>query len=89
MGSVWVGVHASAIGYDVVTGNGWKMQDPNLALNWVMCSATNFGLAIIVILLLRFLASSLESDIGKSHWTFLVAFLVGPAGDDRDPFLRS
>jgi hypothetical protein len=85
MGSVWVGVHASAIGYDLVTGNGWKTQDPYLALNWVMYSATNFGLAIIVILLLRFLVSSLESDIGRSHlvtycWTFLAAFLVGPAG---------
>jgi hypothetical protein len=86
MGSVWVGVHASAIGYDLVTGNGLKMaQDPNLALKWVMYSVTNFGLAIIVILLLRFLASSLKSDVGESHlvtycWTFLVAFLVGPAG---------
>jgi hypothetical protein len=38
-----------------------------------------------VILLLRLLASSFESDVGQSHlvtycWTFLVAFLVGPAG---------
>jgi hypothetical protein len=86
MGSVYVGVHASAIGYDLMTGNGLIIaQDPNLALKWVMYSATNYGLAIIVILLLRFLANLLKSDVAESHlvtycWTFLVAFLVGPAG---------
>jgi len=86
MGSVYIGVHASAIGYDLLAGNGFNLrQDPDLALRWVMYSASNFGLAIIAILLLRFLASSLESAGRESHlvtycWTFLVAFLVGPAG---------
>jgi hypothetical protein len=86
MGSVYLGVHASAIGYDLMTGKGLIIsQNPELALEWVWYSAANFGLAIIVILLLRFLASSLESGGGGSHlvtycWTFLVAFLVGPAG---------
>jgi hypothetical protein len=86
MGSVYVGVHASAIGFDLVTGQGWQIaQDPNLALKWVMYTASNFGLAIIVILLLRLLARSLERDVGQSHlvtycWTFLIAFLVGSAG---------
>ena len=86
MASVYIGVHASAIGYDLATGNGLNVaQDPDLALRWVMFSASNYGLAIIVILLLRLLASSLEGDAGQSHlvtycWTFLVAFLVGPAG---------
>jgi hypothetical protein len=86
MGSVYVGVYASAIGYDLVTDNGWHIaQDPDLVLRWVMYTASNYGLAIIVILLLRLLARSLESDAGQSHlaiycWTFLVAFLVGPAG---------
>jgi hypothetical protein len=86
MGSVYIGVYASAIGYDLATGNGLSIaQDPNLALRWVLYSGTNFGLAIIVILSLRFLASALESDVGVSHlvtycWTFMVAWLVGPAG---------
>ncbi len=87
MGSVYVGVHASAIGYDLATGAGFNTaQDPNLAMKWVMYSASNFGLAIIVVLLLRLLASSLGVDAGsQSHlvtycWTFAVAFVVGPAG---------
>jgi hypothetical protein len=86
MASVYVGVHASAIGYDLVTGDGLNIaQDPNLALSWVMFSASNYGLAIVVILLLRLLASSLEGEASQSHlvtycWTFLVAFLVGPTG---------
>jgi hypothetical protein len=86
MGSVYVGVHVSTIGYDLLTGNGLRPEpDPNLALRWMMFSASNFGLAIVVVLLLRFVASSLERVGGESHlviycWTFLVAFLVGPAG---------
>jgi len=41
--------------------------------------------AIIVVLLLRLLASSFAGDASPSHlvtycWTFMVAFLVGPAG---------
>jgi hypothetical protein len=86
MASVYVGVYASAIGYDLVTHKGLNLgQDPNLALRWVMYSISNYGVAIIVILLLRLLASSLESEASQSHlitycWTFVVAFLVGPAG---------
>jgi hypothetical protein len=86
MGSVYIGVHASAIGYDLATGAGFNTaQDPNLAMKWVMYSVFNYGLAIIVVLLLRMLASSLGADAGQSHlvtycWTFAVAFLVGPAG---------
>jgi hypothetical protein len=86
MGSVYIGVHASAMGYDLATGAGLNTaQDPNLAMKWVMYSVFNYGLAIIVVLLLRMLASSLGADAGQSHlltycWTFAVAFLVGPAG---------
>ena len=86
MASVYIGVHASAIGYDPATGAGFNTaQDPNLAMKWVMYSVFNYGLAIIVVLLLRMLASSLGADAGQSHlltycWTFAVAFLVGPAG---------
>jgi hypothetical protein len=84
--SIYVGVHASAIGYDLLTGKGLVMaQDPNRALAWIMYSLCNYGLAIVVILLLRFIAISRGGGLNQSHlvtycWTFLVAFLVGPSG---------
>jgi hypothetical protein len=86
MASVWVGVHVSAAVYDLITGTGLDgAQDPTLAVKWIMYSTSNYGLAIIVILLVRLYARSLESEAGHSHlitycWTGLVAFLVGPAG---------
>jgi hypothetical protein len=86
MGSVYVGVHASAIGFDLATGAGLNLaQDSNLAMKWVMYSVTNYGLAIIVVLLLRVLATSLAAEATQWHlvtycWTFVAAFLVGPAG---------
>ncbi len=86
MASVYIGVYASAISYDVATGQGLNLaQDPDLALNWVMYSISNYGLAIIVILSLRMLAASLGVDAAQSHlvtycWTFAVAFVVGPIG---------
>jgi len=86
MASVYVGVHVSAILYDLATGRGLTFaQDPNLALEWGMYSVSNYGVAIIVILLLRLLAGTLDADISRSHlitycWTFVAAFFVGPAG---------
>jgi hypothetical protein len=86
MGSVYIGVHASAIGYDLATGAAFNpAQDPDLAMRWVMYSISNYGVAIIVVLLLRLMASSYASDASQSHlvtycWTFVVAFLAGPAG---------
>jgi hypothetical protein len=44
MVSVYIGVHISAIGYDLVAGRGLNIvQDPSLALNWVLYSASNFS----------------------------------------------
>jgi hypothetical protein len=86
MGSVYIGVHASAIGYDLATGAAFNpAQDPDLAMRWVMYSISNYGVAIIVVLLLRLMASSFASDASPSHlvtycWTFVVALLAGPAG---------
>jgi hypothetical protein len=81
--SVYVGVYASAIGYDwFASGVFNPAQDPNRALRWIMYSLANYGLAIIVILLIRF-AGAIRSD--ASHlitycWTFAVAFVTGPFG---------
>lgn len=86
MASVYVGVHVSAVLYDWINGQGLNFdQDPDLALAWVMYSLANYGLAIVVILLLRFIARSLGTGFHQSHlitycWTFAVAFVMGPLG---------
>ena len=84
--SVYIGVYTSAITYDLLAGRGLNFdQDSNRAVAWIMYTLCNFGLAILVILLLRFIARSLQIDMNQSHlitycWTFLVAFAVGPLG---------
>jgi hypothetical protein len=86
IGSVYIGVTVSAVAYDVLEGKGLVLaQDPNRLLAWVMYSLCNYGLAIVVVLLLRFAVSSLTGDSSQSHlttycWTFLVAVVVGPCG---------
>lgn len=86
IGSVYIGVIVSAVAYDVLQGKGLVLaQDPNRSLAWVMYSLCNYGLAIVVVLLLRFAVSSLTGDSIPSHlttycWTFLVAVVVGPCG---------
>jgi hypothetical protein len=86
IGSVYIGVTVSAIAYDVHQGKGIVLgQDPNRLLAWVMYSLCNYGLAIIVVLMLRFAVSSLTGDSSQSHlttycWSFLVAMVVGPCG---------
>jgi hypothetical protein len=86
MGSVYIGVTVSAVAYDLFDGKGVVLsQDPNRMLAWVMYSLCNYGLAIVVVLMLRFAMSSLTGDSGQSHlttycWSFLVAAVVGPFG---------
>lgn len=86
MVSVYVGVYASAISYDLFTGQGLRFdQDANRVLAWVMYTLSNFGLAIFVVLLLRFIMRALQLDLNRSHliiycWTLLIAFVVGPFG---------
>ena len=76
----------SAVAYDLLEGKGLVLaQDPNRLLAWVMYSLCNYGLAIVVILLLQFAVSSLTGDSSQSHlttycWTFLIAVVVGPCG---------
>jgi hypothetical protein len=84
--SVYIGVYASAIGYDFIIGKGIIFdQDQNRALAWIMYTLCNYGLAIFIILLFRLATRSLEVDVKQSHlitycWTFLVAFVAGPIG---------
>jgi hypothetical protein len=86
IGSVYVGVTVSAVAYDLLVGKGLVLaQDPNRLLAWVMYSLCNYGLAIIVVLLLRFAAGSMTGDSSQSHltiycWTCLTALVVGPCG---------
>jgi hypothetical protein len=84
--SVYIGVCASAVGYDLLAGQGLNLaQDQNRTLAWIMYTLSNYGLAILVILSFRFAARSLRIDFHPSHlitycWTFLVAFFAGPLG---------
>src|SRR5262249_48139806 len=83
--SVYIGVIVSAISYDLLDGKGLVLsQDPDRLQAWVLYSLCNYGLAIVVVLLLRWMMSSL-GGVSQSHlitycWTFLAAFVVGPAG---------
>jgi hypothetical protein len=84
--SVYIGVFASAVGYDLLAGNGLILaQDPNRTAAWIMYSLCNYGLAILVILLLRVMGRSMQIDPNQSHlvtycWTFLVGYVLGPLG---------
>ena len=84
--SVYVGVIVSAVAYDFLDGKGIVLgQDSDRLQAWVLYALCNYGLAIIVVLLLRWMVSSLGADVSQSHlitycWTFLVSFVVGPAG---------
>ncbi|MDI3559620.1 hypothetical protein [Bradyrhizobium sp. Arg816] len=84
--SVYIGVIVSAVAYDLIDGQGIVLrQDPNRLLAWVLYALCNYGLAIIVVLLLRWILSALGVDANQSHlvtycWTFLVSFVIGPTG---------
>jgi hypothetical protein len=84
--SVYFGVWVSAVAYDAFNNHVLDLaQDPGRLKAWVMYSLCNYGLAIIVVLLLRMIVNSFESDFRQSHlitycWTFLVSFVVGPIG---------
>jgi hypothetical protein len=85
-GSVYVGVFVSAVAYDWLQGKGLILtQDPDRLQAWVMYALCNYGLAIIIVLLLRLMMSLLGSGLGQSHlitycWTFAAALVVGPSG---------
>jgi hypothetical protein len=84
--AVYVGVYASAIACDLVRGQGFNLaQNPQRAVQWIMYSMSNYGLAIIAILLFRSVLQYMGPAFNQSHlitycWTFLVALVVGPLG---------
>ena len=86
MASVYLGVYVSAVVYDLLAGKGLIIeQDADRMLAWMMYSLCNYGLAIMAILLLRYLTRSGEGVLSQSHlitysWTFVVALVVGPLG---------
>lgn len=79
--SVYLGVYASAIAYDWFVGGEFNPgQDPNRALTWALYSLSNYGLAIIVVLLFRFAGAIRFGHLITYCWTFVVALVTGPFG---------
>jgi hypothetical protein len=86
MASVYLGVYASGIAYDLMTGAGLNVaQDPGRAQTWALYSLSNYGVAIIAVLLLRVVSPYLGLGLHQTHlitycWTFAIAFVTGPFG---------
>jgi hypothetical protein len=86
MASVYLGVYASAILYDWMTGAGLIFtQDAQRTQDWVAYSLANYGGAILAVLLVRYGSACLRIGVQQSHlliycWTFAVAFVTGPFG---------
>jgi len=87
VGCVYVGVYLSAIIFDWIH-NGSPLlkaireQDPNIH-SWIIYSAGNYGLTIILILSLRMGARAVGVGNSQSYlvtycWTFLIALVTGP-----------
>ena len=86
MASVYLGVYASGISYDLMTGAGLNVaQDPQLAQSWIFYSLSNYGVAIVAVLLLRVVSPYLGLGQHQTHlitycWTFVIALVTGPFG---------
>ena len=84
--AVYVGVHLSAIVCDLARGQGFNViQDSQRAFQWIAYSASNYGVALIAVLLFRSVSEYMGSAFNQTHlttycWTFLIAFLAGPFG---------
>ena len=86
--SVYVGVYASAIIFDVYSGgssifDALANQSSDLVQKWVFLSLSNYGLAIAAVLAVRFVfweETGEPSLVTTYAWSFLVAFLLGPVG---------
>jgi hypothetical protein len=81
MASVYLGVYASGIAYDLMTGAGLNIaQDPGRAQTWALYSLSNYGVAIVAVLLLRVVSPYLGLGLHQTHlttycWTFAIAFV--------------
>jgi hypothetical protein len=86
MASVYLGVYASAVLYDWMTGAELIFtQDAQRARDWVAYSLANYGVAILAVLLVRYAIACLRVGVYQSHlliycWTFALAFITGPLG---------
>lgn len=84
--TVYIGVNASAIIHDLMKhGELIIAQDVNRTMAWIMYALSNYGLAFVVILLLRSVSEQMGIAVGQAHlitycWTFVIAFVVGPFG---------
>jgi hypothetical protein len=84
--SVYIGVHVSAISYDLLSGHGLILGgNTTIAIQWGLYTICNYGLAILAILSLRLAMRASQVDRNQSHlitycWTFVVALVVGPFG---------
>jgi hypothetical protein len=80
--SVYVGVYASAVVYDLAMGKGIILaQSAERALTWSLYSISNYGLALILVLLVRFFVTpSAQSHLATYCWTFFLALSSGPLG---------
>ncbi len=86
---VYVGVYVSAIAFDLLSGkplvDALSTQDNELVWRWISFSAANYGLAISVVLVIRYIAWSSSTMTNAVYlwtycWTALVAGFVGPLG---------
>ena len=86
---VYIGVYVSAIAFDLLAGkpleSALSTQDDDLVWRWISFSAANYGLAISVILVIRYIAWTSSTRTNAVYlwtycWTALVAVLVGPLG---------
>jgi len=79
--SVYVGVYMSAVAYDLATGKGMILaQSSERALTWSLYSISNYGFALILVLLVRFVVPSVQSHAATYCWTFFLALFSGPLG---------
>jgi hypothetical protein len=86
MASVYLGAYISGIAYDLMTGAELNIaQDPKLVQSWIFYSLSNYGVAIVAVLLLRVVTPYLGLGQHQTHlitycWTFVIAFVTGPLG---------
>lgn len=80
--SVYVGVYASAVVYDLAMGHGVILdQSAQRAMTWSLYSISNYGFALILVLVIRFFViPSAQSHLATYCWTFFLALFSGPLG---------
>jgi hypothetical protein len=87
--AVYISVYGSAILYDVFAGKGllfaFSNQDAERVFSWIMYSLSNYGLAIVAVLMVRLLIWKVTETGSQSYlltycWTFLLACVMGALG---------